>query len=114
MRKIRFLLRRIKFWFQRRIRGYDDSLAWNINYEFILWLKKALILYLKQAPRIVDIEYHKFEFEGKTKTQKEMIIDLLCECIYLEKHYYDHTEEEDKHIQRMLKIFKELYYYLWW
>ena len=114
MIRIRSKFRQIKYWFQRRIRGYDDSLAWNINYEFIIWLKKALILYLKQAPRVIDIEYHKFEFEGKTLTQKEMMINLLWECIYLEKHYYDYEDEVEKHTERLLTIFKEVYHYLWW
>ena len=32
---IRTIKRDIKYWFQRRVRGWSDDETWNLDYEFI-------------------------------------------------------------------------------
>lgn len=40
--KLRSLKRKVKFFFQRRIRGFDDSETWDLDYSFMKWLLPRL------------------------------------------------------------------------
>ena len=39
---LRHLPRSIKFFFQRRFRGWDDSETWDLEYQFFAWLYPRL------------------------------------------------------------------------
>ena len=51
--------------------------CWDLDYAFYQWLRERLPVYLKDAGRRIDLEYHKFEFRGKEYTQKELIERLI-------------------------------------
>lgn len=55
-----------------------ESEVWNLDDTFYSWLYERLKLYIKVASGIVDLNYHKFEYEGKSYTQLQMI-DLMVE-----------------------------------
>lgn len=40
--KFRLLLRSIRFWWQRRTRGWDDSVTWNLDQQLAGWLAPRL------------------------------------------------------------------------
>lgn len=48
------------------------------KYKLCKWMRECLNEYLRYAERIVDLEYHYFEYEANKRSQKEMI-DLLME-----------------------------------
>lgn len=51
--------------------------CWDMNLEFIKWVNQHCRVYLKDADKIVDLEYYKFEYKGKEYTQKELIKMLI-------------------------------------
>ena len=36
--KLRTIKQNIKYWVQRRTRGWSDDETWNLDYEFIKWI----------------------------------------------------------------------------
>lgn len=51
--------------------------CWNLDNSFVKWLHEHLVIYLHDASRIVDLDYHTFEHRGKTYTQKQLIEMLI-------------------------------------
>lgn len=62
-------------------------------------MKKCLKIYLRYAGRIVNLEYHYFMYEGKKRSQREMI-DLLFDRVWC--------------FVEMIDIWKELFAAMWW
>lgn len=81
---LRIIKRNIKYWFQRRTRGWSDDETWNLDYEFIKWVNSRFKKYKELASKIVDLEDHKFTYKRKKYTQLELInkvIDLTNEIL---------------------------------
>jgi len=51
--------------------------CWDLDYAFFRWLGERLPVYLKEAGKIIDLEFRKFEFRGKEYTQKELIERMI-------------------------------------
>ena len=116
---IRTVKRDIKYWLQRRIRGWSDDETWNLDYEFIKWVNSRFKKYKEKASKIVDLEFHRFEYEGKEYTQLQLIdrvIELTDEM--LTDEYWDliHTDAErlEKIKDEVFDIFKLIYGVMWW
>ena len=62
--------------------------CWNLNYSFILWLKERLPVYVEEASKVVNLEYHKFNFRGEEYTQLQLINKMIELVNYL-------TEDEN-------------------
>ena len=74
---------------QRKIYGFDERETWSLETAFYFWLYERLKMYLEYS--IVDLNFHKFEYKGKTYTQKQMI-DMMIER--LEEYLTDETDEK--------------------
>lgn len=113
---IRAIKRNIKFWFQRRIRGWSDDECWNLDYEFIKWVNSRFKKYREQAK--IDLSFHKFVFKRKTYTQGELIdkiIYLTDEYIKLTNNsWWEHELALMTLVEEILDIFKILYWAMWW
>jgi len=87
--------------------------CWNLDYEFLKWLNIHLKQYIKDASKIVDLEFKEYEYSGIVYTQKSLIermIDLtdkLTNENFVPNDNYDMTEE-------VLDLFKIVFYDLWW
>lgn len=81
---LHIIIRSIKYWFQRRIRGWSDDETWNLDYEFIKWVNSRFKKYKEKAIGTVDLEYHKFKYKRKEYTQLQLIdrvIELTDEIL---------------------------------
>lgn len=90
--------------------------CWNLNYEFILWLKARLPIYVKEAGSTVDLEYHKFDYKGESFTQLQLInrmIELTNELTE-DGRYFDFDPEVSAKEEELLEIFKLTFPSLWW
>jgi len=107
--------REIKHFFQRHIRGWDDSECWNLNYSFILWINSRAKVYLRQANEIVDLEFHKFTYNNKEYNQLELISKIieLSDWI-ISSDDYPYEEEILNKTNELLDIFKLIFPSLWW
>ena len=112
--KLRTLKRSIKYWFQRRIRGWSDDETWNLDCEFIKWVNSRFKKYKEKASKIVDLEFHKFEYEGKEYTQ----LELIDKVIKLSNEYIDtdllSEDKLDPIKDEIFDIFKLIFWTMWW
>lgn len=112
--KLRTLKSNIKYWFQRRTRGWSDDETWNLDYEFIKWVNSRFKKYKEKASKIVDLEFHRFEYEGKEYTQ----LELLDKVIKLSNEYIDTnllSEDKLNSIKdEIFDIFKLIFWTMWW
>lgn len=112
--KLRTLKRSIKYWFQRRIRGWSDDETWNLDYEFIKWVNSRFKKYKEKASKIVDLEFHRFEYEGKEYTQ----LELIDKVIKLSNEYIDidllSEDKLDPIKDEIFDIFKLIFWTMWW
>lgn len=112
--KLRTLKRSIKYWFQRRIRGWSDDETWNLDYEFIKWVNSRFKKYKEKTSKIVDLEFHRFEYEGKKYTQ----LELIDKVIKLSNEYIDTnllSEDKLNSIKdEIFDIFKLIFWTMWW
>lgn len=112
--KLRTLKRSIKYWFQRRTRGWSDDETWNLDYEFIKWVNSRFKKYKEKAGKIVDLEFHRFEYEGKEYTQ----LELIDKVIKLSNKYIDTnllSEDKLNSIKdEIFDIFKLIFWTMWW
>ena len=112
--KLRTLKRSIKYWFQRRTRGWSDDETWNLDYEFIKWVNSRFKKYKEKAGKIVDLEFHRFEYEDKEYTQ----LELIDKVIKLSNEYIDtNLPSEDKLNSikdEIFDIFKLIFWTMWW
>ena len=116
---IRTIKRDIKYWFQRRIRGWSDDETWNLDYEFIKWVNSRFKKYKEGAIGTVDLEYHKFKYKRKEYTQLQLIdrvIELTDEMLmdeYWDLMYTD-AGRLKKNKDEVFDIFKLIYGVMWW
>lgn len=110
---IRMIKRDIKFWIQRRIRGWSDDETWNLDFEFIKWVNSRFKKYLEKSSGIVDLEYHTFVYKRKKHTQ----LELINKVIKLSDEYINSECFEDKLEpikNEIFDIFKLIFWTMWW
>lgn len=90
--------------------------CWNVDYNFIVWLNQHLKVYLQDAPKVVNLEYHKFEYQGQEYTQKQLIERMieLSDNLIEDGHYFDWEEQYSSMTNELLDIFKLCFQTLWW
>lgn len=112
--KLRTLKRNIKYWFQRRTRGWSDDETWNLDCEFIKWVNSRFKKYKEEAGKIVDLEFHKFQYEGKEYTQ----LELIDKVIKLSNEYIDTNllskDKLNSIKDEIFDIFKLIFWTMWW
>lgn len=112
---------------QREEYGFDSRECWNLDDTFIQWLYSHLMMYLEYATGVIDLEYHKFNFDGKEYTQKEAIEFVLCRLKnnliyeYTDKYRNINVSERieierniDHGVYNAIRMWAEIYRSCWW
>ena len=86
--------------------------CWDLDWAFLFWLKERLPVYLKDAGKFVNLDYHKFEYNGKTYTQREVIERMIHLLDMLPDD--DWQEEWDTHTNEILDLWKIVFPAMWW
>ena len=99
---------------QREIYGFDDRETWSLDFAFYLWLYERLKMYLDI--NFVDLEFHKFEYEGEELTQQECIDRMIkgCEVYFKLDDDWNISEEDQKMIDDVTKIWAIVWPAMWW
>lgn len=108
----RLFKRSIRFWWQRRTRGWDDSETWNLDTSFEEWILPRLKRY-----RELYCGYPSYT----TEQEWQLIVDKMILAFQLRKDLRDDWSielERDPDIQQAiaegLDLFREHYFALWW
>ena len=110
---ISLIKRNIKFWCQRRTRGWSDDECWNLDFEFVKWINSRFKQYKKGASKVVDLEYRVYKYKKKKYTQLELIdrVIQLSDKLINGDYYFRESNEE---VDEILDIFKLVYLSMWW
>ena len=90
--------------------------CWNLDYAWIVWLNKRLPIYLDGAKDYVDLEFHKFDYKGKTYTQREVIERMikLASSLVENERYFDLAEDSWNDTKELLDLWALAAPSLWW
>lgn len=81
---------------ERQKYSFDGRDTWALNTTMTEMLYERLKMYMVKADNFVNLNYYTFEFEGKTLTQREMILAMIEEAEhYLKFEYADGIDDED-------------------
>lgn len=111
---LRIIKRNIKFWFQRRTRGWSDDETWNLDYEFIKWINSRFKKYKELS--IADMTFNKFKYKKKRYTQLELIDKEIELTDNILKNYWVYEDGFDKKeiVDEIFDIFKLIFWTMWW
>ncbi len=101
--------RSVKFWWQRRTRGWDDSETWNMDLtfaEFILPRLKRFKILTNGYPASLD--------EDSWNKILDSMIMAFTLIIYNYETSKEYSEHDEKLVQEGLENFHQHYYSLWW
>lgn len=117
--KLQIAKRNIKYWLQRRTRGWSDDETWNLDYEFIHWINSRFKKYKEQASNVVNLNYHKFQYQNKSYTQLQLIdkvINITDEMLTNDywSLLYSNPDKIEKNKNEVFDIFKIIYEVMWW
>ena len=104
--KLRSWKRKIKFFFQRRIRGFDDSEIWDLDYSFMKWLLPRL----KRFQEVSDGTYPGNLTNAEWQKQLTTAIENLTFIL-------ENDEFEDGYFKKREAFFKwfcKHCEWLWW
>lgn len=95
--------------------GFAEYETWCLDFHFYCWLYERLKMYLEV--NCVDLNYHKFNYEGKEYTQGELIDKMLygCELALFEVCRHKRlTEDEEKAVNDVRWIWATVMPAMWW
>ena len=114
--------RRIKFWWQRRTRGFDDSDTWSLDWTLakMIWPRLVRLKELNIGyPCEIAVDYG--EVDGPKKWDEildKMILAFKLieedECYFGEPNWREKEAEQQKKIEEGLDLFRKYYRNLWW
>lgn len=79
--------------------GFPDYETWCLDIYFYCWLYERLKMFLEV--NCIDLNVHKFNFENKEYTQKELIDKMLHGCELALSEAFENkklTEDEEKSV----------------
>ncbi len=101
--KFPLLKRSIRFFFQRRIRGWDDSETWNLDHSFAKLILPRLLRFKQIRMKTIDAQFEK---------DLDIMIDTFK--LIASKEYWDlHKIEDYEKLQKGLDLFAKHYFGLW-
>jgi hypothetical protein len=105
--KLNLFKRSVKFWWQRRVRGWDDSDTWSLDYS----LPKVIL------PRLKRFKKLKIGVPEELSVQEwNSILDKMIAAFEFagsEKRWLSEHKEYENH-QEGLDLFAKYYWNLWW
>ena len=99
---------------ERETYGFDQRETWSLDHNFSMWIYERLMMYLEVADKYINLDYHTFEYEGKTLTQRECINRMLEGFGLYAKEKWEFKLENEKKMDDAFKIFALCYPVMWW
>jgi hypothetical protein len=100
------LRRDVKFWWQRRTRGWDDSDLWNLDCTIADLILPRLKAFAQDPGGYPGESYEQWKADLRTMV-------ATFELIASDRYWAVRSEEEDAELQRGLDLFAKYYRALW-
>lgn len=82
--------------------GFDGRDTWSLDFKMTEMLYERLHMYLEKADKIVNLSYYTYDFEGKTYTQRELILEMISNAeTFLKMEYNAADELKDDDFEKM-------------
>jgi hypothetical protein len=96
----------VKFWWQRRTRGWDDSELWNLDHS----LAKLILPRLRAFERMTRC----YPGDSTSEQWHSDLRDMIVAFEFIASDdYWEWSTEKDAQIQRGLDLFAKWYRSLW-
>lgn len=111
-------LRDWKYFKKYKKTGVFPPQTWYMPIALLQWFYEVTSEYIEEASEIVDLNFHKLEYNGKEYTQLELIHLFLDKVKYIlvneDDILFANEASEDALIQEVYKIWSILSPYMWW
>ena len=109
-------LRYRKFLKRYKETGVFPPTTWDMESSLIQWFYETASEYMEEASKVINLNYHTMEYEGKEYTQLELLKLFLEKLKYFLIHQDELWLEEEKGIrlQEIYKIWSVLSPAMWW
>ena len=88
--------------------------CWSLDYAFVKWLNEHLKVYKKDASKMIDLEYHTFEYKEEELTQLEIINRLISITDTLMLDYDMWNDDCVQKSKEMLELWAVVFPAMWW
>lgn len=101
---------------ERRNYGFDNRETWNLNYTFYVWLYEHLMMFKAYASKVIDLDFHTFEYKGETLTQLDCINRMIegCKVYIANPDELEISDEEKEKVDCVLDLWKLVLPIMWW
>jgi hypothetical protein len=90
----------------------DARDLWNLDMTLVGWLYERLNLYKDKAP--VDLDFHKFDIDGKELTQGQCIDRMINDCkIMLLDDSFIVPQEVEEAKDDLFKVLSKVFWAMW-
>lgn len=98
---------------ESKIYGFDERETWLLDFSFYLWLYERLKMFIDVCS--IDLDYHKFKYNGEEYTQRQMI-DMMLERLEFSfrKEYNNCDSEQYNYVSEIEKIWAIILPDMWW
>ena len=103
---------------ERKEIGFDERETWSLDRTMELLLYERLCRYKEIAEKVIDLDFHVFEYNNEELTQRQCI-DRMIEGLKLELTLDPFDEKrEDKYVKEKIENIWKIYdlckITLWW
>lgn len=96
--------------------AFDKRETYDLHITLVAQLYERLRFLIEKGGKIVNFEYHKYEYNGKEITMVECIREMIADCEYI-LSYRDIFKNEQELIAAKDDLFdrmKLIFFALWW
>ena len=89
---------------RRKKQVLEDTYA--LDSSFIDWLSERLMVYKDEASKIIDLEFHKYQYKGREYTQLQLLDKLIKTTNKLKDLYNNEPDITGKTSDEIIQIYK--------
>lgn len=101
---------------QHQIYGFDETETWSLDSTFYAWLYEHLRMYVDKADRVVNLNFHQFDWKGQRYSQLELINEILERIRFFFSDSYDefNSEMDFEYIHEIGELWTLILPAMWW
>lgn len=86
----------------------------DLDMSFLDWLHARLPIYLRDAQKVVDLNFNKYTYKDKEYTQKEIIERMIFLLDDIYKHLGSYEMLVDLEKTELIDLWNLVFWAMWW